>query len=80
MDHWYTPTGEIDDPVVALHTTRDPLVPGRVEEWYAERVEGAGHANLFIRMPPTDRFGHCAFDGPDVIGAFLTLRGAVATD
>lgn len=80
MDRWYTPTGQIDDPVVALHTTRDPLVPGRVEAWYAEQAAAFGNADRFIRMAPTDNFGHCAFEGPDIIRAFLTLRGAVAAD
>lgn len=77
LDHWYTPTGSIDDPVVTLHTTRDPLVPGRVEETFARKVAEAGNASLLTRMPPTDAFGHCAFEGPDVIGAFLTLRSQV---
>lgn len=77
LKHWYEPTGEIDDPVVTLHTTRDPLVPPRNEAIYANRVEAAGNEALLHRLAPVDEFGHCAFDAGDIVGAFLKLRAEV---
>lgn len=77
LERWYTPTGMIGNPVVTIHTTRDPLVPDRGEDEYADRVAAAGNTQLLTRLPPTDAFGHCAFQGPEVVEGFLTLRAAV---
>jgi pimeloyl-ACP methyl ester carboxylesterase len=76
LDRWYTPTGRIDDPVVTIHTSRDPLVPGRSTDAYAGRVAAEGNAALLTRFPDTDAFGHCQFQGPEVIAGFLTMRAA----
>ncbi|HUG39144.1 MAG TPA: hypothetical protein VMM12_01600 [Longimicrobiales bacterium] len=78
FDHWWNPAGRIGAPFVTLHTTRDPLVPERSEQIFAETVAAAGNAGLLLQRT-TDAFGHCAFTGPDIIGAFLALRQWVAT-
>ncbi|HUF12566.1 MAG TPA: hypothetical protein VMN78_05640 [Longimicrobiales bacterium] len=78
FDRSWEPTGGIGAPFVTLHTTRDPLVPERSEQIFARTVGDAGNADLLLQRT-TDAFGHCAFTGPDVIGAFLSLHQWVAT-
>lgn len=76
FDRWWTPEGRITTPFVTLHTTRDPLVPNRGEDVFAGIVEAAGNSELLLQLT-TDSFGHCAFTGPDIVGAFMALRQRV---
>lgn len=78
FERWYEPTGALDDPVVTLHTTRDPLVPLRGEDIFADVVEGAGAAGLLLQREEVG-FGHCALDPARVINAFATLAEWVET-
>jgi len=73
FDHWWQPSGLLAAPMITLHTTRDPLVPERGEQIFADVVSEAGNAGLLLQRT-TDAFGHCAFTGPDIVGAFLSLR------
>ncbi|MCK4537539.1 MAG: hypothetical protein KAV42_01950 [Candidatus Krumholzibacteria bacterium] len=61
-----------EDLVVTLHTTRDPVVPLSHEYLFAQVVADAGNSG-WLRQYEVDRFGHCAFTGEEVIGAFLEL-------
>lgn len=80
LEHWYTPNGGISSPFVTLHTTRDPLVPVRGLDLFADAVAAAGNSDLLLQRPSTDAFGHCAFNGTDVLGAFGTLVQWVRTN
>ena len=65
----YVTTGDLEDPVVALHTTRDGLVPFWQSALYADKV---GDPSLF-RLTPIERYGHCAFEPAEVAAAFQDL-------
>ena len=78
FDHSWQPTGGIGAPMLTLHTLRDPLVPERGEQLFAETVARAGNSDLLLQRT-TNAFGHCAFTGADLANAFFTLRGWVAS-
>jgi hypothetical protein len=64
--HHYFPTGRLTHPMLALHTTYDPRIPGATLTVYAEQVAIAGaSANLVQQYVRRD--GHCAFT-PDEVG------------
>jgi pimeloyl-ACP methyl ester carboxylesterase len=66
LARWYTPTGKLLRPFLALHDTGDPLVPAATAFEYALIVERAGHADNFVQQY-VNREGHCVFT-PDEIG------------
>jgi pimeloyl-ACP methyl ester carboxylesterase len=74
----YTPTGQIDIPVVTLHTTRDPAVPISHEAMFAASVAAAGHSQWLVQRS-VDRWGHCAFTAGEMQAAFTDLVGWVSS-
>ena len=60
LERYYTPTGQLSDPTVTLHTIRDPLVPFFHEAAFAAAVESAGSSSLLLQRS-VNRYGHCAF-------------------
>lgn len=72
----YTPDGQIDVPLITLHTTRDPAIPFSHEAMFAETVAAAGRSGLLVQRP-IDRWGHCAFTSSEVDSAFSDLVGWV---
>lgn len=64
--HHYTPNGHLSRPMVALHTTYDPIIPGATLSFYAEQVAIAGDSQNLVQQY-VHRDGHCAFS-PDEIG------------
>jgi pimeloyl-ACP methyl ester carboxylesterase len=74
----YTPTGRIEDPVLAVHTTYDPGVPPRLPSQYDLTVSLMGNEKLFVQKY-VNAEGHCAI-GPVLMGrAFDQLRAWTAT-
>jgi pimeloyl-ACP methyl ester carboxylesterase len=71
-EHNYKPTGQIDVPVITLHTTRDPAIPFAHEASFADAVAKAGRAQWLVQRS-FDRWGHCAFDPTEVKAAFGDL-------
>jgi pimeloyl-ACP methyl ester carboxylesterase len=69
-------SGNLDLPVVTLHTTGDPIVPFSQSALYGEKVTQAGSSALLSQIP-VDRHGHCSFQAPEVLGAFATLMDKV---
>jgi pimeloyl-ACP methyl ester carboxylesterase len=65
-------TGSLGVPVVTMHTTGDPIVPARQSSLYGSKVDAAG-AGSRLTQTTIDRFGHCTFEAPEVLGAFTTL-------
>ena len=62
----YTPTGRLSHPMLALHTTYDPRIPGATLSIYAEQVAMAGFSQNLVQQY-VHRDGHCAFS-PDEVG------------
>ena len=62
----YTPTGHLTRPMLALHTTYDPRIPGSTLTVYAEQVAIAGLSENLVQQY-VHRDGHCAFT-PDEVG------------
>ena len=63
-------------PVLAIHTTNDPLVDVEQEQAYASAVLRAGDAGL-LRQAFVHRAGHCAFTPAEQIAALQTLLDRV---
>ena len=69
----FAPQGGSAIPTLTMHTTRDPLVPYRHEELFAAKVAASGAAREHLNVP-IDRYGHCAFEPGEVLGALFALR------
>ncbi len=72
LRQYYTPTGRVSDPVLTLHTTYDPLIPGRYVSAYGSIARIAGTQDLFVAKYVVAR-KHCDFTLPQTIGAFDEL-------
>ena len=64
--HHYTPNGHLERPMLALHTTYDPVIPGSTLSVYAEQVAIAGFSHNLVQQY-VHRDGHCAFS-PEEVG------------
>jgi hypothetical protein len=69
----YTPTGRIAKPMLAIHTSYDPLVPVTIPNTYSTLVELAGTQNLFVQQF-VKHDGHCAILPAEVSRGFAELR------
>jgi hypothetical protein len=60
MRQWYTITGKISDPVLAVNAMVDPLVPIWVTQRYDEATQLAGTKDLFVQkwVAETDNTRH----------------------
>jgi pimeloyl-ACP methyl ester carboxylesterase len=65
-------TGNLDVPIVLLHTTGDPIVPVDQASLYSAKVRAAG-ASSRLSETSFERYGHCTFEAPEVLGAFTSL-------
>lgn len=73
LREYYTPTGRIARPMLAVHTSYDPLVPAWIPTVYQSLVEQSGAAPLFVQQyVPHD--GHCTILPNEVARAFSELR------
>ena len=70
--------GDLDMPVLTMHTTGDGLVEVTDEQAYASVVRSAGDSNL-LRQVFVHRAGHCTFTPAETITAFKTLINRVNT-
>jgi len=70
---WYTPTGKLERPLLAIHTTYDQLVPVRIPDMYPGIVEQAGSQNMFVQQY-VKHDGHCAILPNEVSQGFTELR------
>ena len=69
--------GNLQVPVVTLHTTGDPIVPYQQQALYADKVSGTGTSSQLTQIE-VERYGHCRFEAAEVLGAFSNLIGRVA--
>ena len=70
--------GQIQVPVLTMHTTGDGLVVPENEQAYRSVVDRNGHASL-LRQVFVNRAGHCAFTPAETITAVQTLENRLAT-
>jgi hypothetical protein len=70
--------GEIEQPVLTLHTTGDGLVHVTDEQAYASVVKSAGNGSL-LRQAYVHRAGHCTFTPAETLSAFQTLVNRINT-
>ena len=70
--HHYTPTGHLNRPMLALHTTYDPRIPGATLSIYAEQVAIAGFSDNLVQQY-VHRDGHCTFSADEVGRTFDEL-------
>jgi pimeloyl-ACP methyl ester carboxylesterase len=73
-----TYNGDLDLPVLTMHTTGDGLVEATDEQAYASVVKSAGDSSL-LRQSFVHRAGHCTFTPAETISAFKTLIHRVDT-
>ena len=69
-------TGDLEMPVLSLHTLDDILAPVQVEQEYAEDVRAAGDQNL-LRQYFVDHVGHCVFTPAEIAAGIETLMERV---
>lgn len=78
IQNYYTPTGKLKIPVLAVHTTRDPVVPVWHEYLYKTVADQNGSGNLLVQTS-IDRYGHCTFTDQETFAAFSKLVNWVLT-
>jgi pimeloyl-ACP methyl ester carboxylesterase len=78
LARWYTPSGKLTRPMLALHDIGDPLVPAANAFDYAVIAQRAGHGDNFVQQY-VDRSGHCVFTPDEIARAFDQLAGWIDT-
>jgi pimeloyl-ACP methyl ester carboxylesterase len=66
---WYTPTGVLMRPTLAVHTTYDPIIPAETTALYADAVRRSASSDNFVQQY-VKHDGHCNIGGPET-GAAL---------
>lgn len=74
----YAPSGQLEMPVLTLHTTRDPAIPRDHEDLFAATVAAAGRSDFLVQRE-VNAWGHCAFPPAEVQTAFSDLVQWVTT-
>jgi len=70
--HHYTPTGQLNRPMLALHTTYDPRIPTNTLAFYGEQVAVAGFSQNLVQQY-VKRDGHCTFTADEIGRSFDEL-------
>jgi pimeloyl-ACP methyl ester carboxylesterase len=78
VSKYITYNGELNIPVLTMHTTGDGLVEVTDENAYASVVKSAGDSGM-LRQVYVHRAGHCTFTPAETISAFNTLIHRVDT-
>ncbi len=72
LQRWYSPTGKLERPLLALHTSGDALVPASLAFEYALLTRKADRAQHFVQQyVPLE--GHCTMTPEQIVGAFDDL-------
>jgi pimeloyl-ACP methyl ester carboxylesterase len=69
---WYTPTGTLLRPTLAVHTTYDPIIPADTTFLYADAVQRAAAGEQFVQQY-VKHDGHCNISGPETTAALDEL-------
>jgi pimeloyl-ACP methyl ester carboxylesterase len=75
---YITYNGDLDIPVLTMHTTGDGLVEVTDENAYANVVSSAGDSGL-LRQVYVHRAGHCSFSPAETVTAFQSLIHRIDT-
>jgi pimeloyl-ACP methyl ester carboxylesterase len=78
LNQYISFNGDLNMPVLTMHTTGDGLVVNQDEQAYNSVVASRGDANL-LRQVFVHRAGHCAFTPAETVTAFQTLIQRVDT-
>lgn len=78
LAHYYSPTGNLQIPVVSVHNFWDPLVPFFHEPALAQAATTAGTSSMLLQRG-VPNYGHCNFSTPLVMSSFQTLVDWVST-
>jgi pimeloyl-ACP methyl ester carboxylesterase len=78
LNQYISFNGDLDMPVLTMHTTGDGLVVNQDEQAYRSVVDSMGDAAL-LRQVFVHRAGHCAFTPAETVTAFQTLIQRVDT-
>jgi len=70
---YYTPTGRVTKPMLAVHTSYDPLVPTWIPNTYTALAEQAGLGVNFVQQY-VKHDGHCVILPNEIAKAFSQLR------
>jgi pimeloyl-ACP methyl ester carboxylesterase len=73
LERYYTPTGHLTRPMLAIHTTYDPLVPPWTPNMYQKLAERADSEQFFVQQY-VKHPGHCAILPAEVGRGFQQLR------
>jgi len=68
----YTFTGKLTRPVLAIHTTYDPLVPAEIPAYYALLTDELGTNDLFVQEY-VEHDGHCSITPEETMEGFNEL-------
>ncbi len=72
LNSYITLNGNLNIPVLTMHTTGDGLEPPEEERAYASVVQSSGDTSL-LRQVFVHRAGHCTFTPAETLTAFQTL-------
>jgi hypothetical protein len=72
MEKYYSPTGQLQIPMLTLHTTADPIVPFAQEAAYAQIVADAGASSRLVQQS-VNRYGHCNVNPHETVNALQGL-------
>ncbi|HVT92557.1 MAG TPA: alpha/beta hydrolase [Bryobacteraceae bacterium] len=70
---WYLPTGRLTRPMLAIHTTYDPIVPVSIPNFYQELTTETGSQDLFVQQY-VKHDGHCNITPGETAQGFRELR------
>jgi len=73
LQRYYTPTGRLTRPILAIHTTYDPLVSPAVPSAYAQLARTAGSGDRFV-VQYVEHDGHCNIGPEEIERGFAELR------
>jgi pimeloyl-ACP methyl ester carboxylesterase len=78
MERNFTPSGELDVPVLTLHERGDNFPTVTQARAYSDAVKRAGDERM-LRQAFVDRPGHCGYTGAELVATALTLERRVKT-
>lgn len=70
-DHYET-SGDVEVPLVTLHTIGDPVIPYWQEPLYRRKIVANGDGGRHVNLP-INSYGHCQFTAAEALGAFALL-------
>ena len=73
LQHYVTLTGRLTRPVLAIHTTYDPLVPPAIPNEYSLLTHEAGAGDMFVQQY-VKHDGHCHITAAETEKGFQELR------